>query len=487
MAGLGESCSHVGALLFFIEAAVKIRDSRTVTEQKAYWMLPSACKEIPYAEISNIDFTSPNTLKKKFDETLEHASETTPRTHLKRETTVVHPTEEKIKSFYHALSQCRSKPVILSIVPPYDEKFKPVSLTEKFPPLLTELYDPRNLEMHYAELLNHCKNIELKVTPEQQINVEMETRTQHQSKKWFNFRSGRITASKVHAVVHTNENMPSQSLIRSICYPESSNFKSAATTWGCCNEDTALNEYKNIMQDHHENFQVSKCGLFISVENPFMGASPDALVSCSCCGDGCVEIKCSFSHKDQFIYEAIEQNQTFCLRRQNNNIHLLKTHSYFYQVQTQMYICNRKYCDFFMWTNKDYHIERIVPDKHLLSSIIDKCQYIFRVAILPELVGKFFSRVKSATTENYSNEHNVYCYCKGNEPGELFPCSNKECKIKLFHLVCVQLKYKPKRKWLCPDCRKAKASSEVNEKMSLENAILECIDLPIQIIVLPDS
>ena len=49
MAGLGESCSHVGALLFFIEAALKTRDSRTVTEQKAYWMLPSACKEIPYA------------------------------------------------------------------------------------------------------------------------------------------------------------------------------------------------------------------------------------------------------------------------------------------------------------------------------------------------------------------------------------------------------------------------------------------------------
>ena len=149
-------------------------------------------------------------------------------------------------------------------------------------------------------------------------------------------------------------------------------------------------------------------------------------------------------------------------------------------------ICNRKYCDFFMWTNIDYHIERIVPDKDLLSSIIDKCQYIFRVAILPELVGKFFSRVESATTENYSNEHNVYCYCKGNEPGELFPCSNKECKIKLFHLVCVQLKYKPKRKWLCPDCRKAKASSEVNEKMSLEKNLFSLSPIKNHI-VFPDS
>ena len=33
MAGLGETCSHVGALLFAVEAAVKIRESRTVTQE----------------------------------------------------------------------------------------------------------------------------------------------------------------------------------------------------------------------------------------------------------------------------------------------------------------------------------------------------------------------------------------------------------------------------------------------------------------------
>ena len=67
MAGLGESCSHVGALLFYVEAVVKIRDNETVTQDKAYCMLPAACKEVPYQEIANIDFTSPGTLRKKFD------------------------------------------------------------------------------------------------------------------------------------------------------------------------------------------------------------------------------------------------------------------------------------------------------------------------------------------------------------------------------------------------------------------------------------
>ena len=36
MAGLGEACTHVAALLFAIEATVKVRDSKMVTEEKAY-------------------------------------------------------------------------------------------------------------------------------------------------------------------------------------------------------------------------------------------------------------------------------------------------------------------------------------------------------------------------------------------------------------------------------------------------------------------
>ena len=39
-ASIREVCSHVGALLFAIEASVKIRNTKTVTEEKAYWMHP---------------------------------------------------------------------------------------------------------------------------------------------------------------------------------------------------------------------------------------------------------------------------------------------------------------------------------------------------------------------------------------------------------------------------------------------------------------
>ena len=32
----------------------------------------------------------------------------------------------------------------------------------------------------------------------------------------------------------------------------------------------------------------------ICVEHPFLGASPDALIEYNCCGQGVVEVKCSF-------------------------------------------------------------------------------------------------------------------------------------------------------------------------------------------------
>ena len=59
MAGLGESCSHVGAMLFYVEAAVRLRESKTVTEEKANWMLPAAHKDIEYKDVVDIDFTAP--------------------------------------------------------------------------------------------------------------------------------------------------------------------------------------------------------------------------------------------------------------------------------------------------------------------------------------------------------------------------------------------------------------------------------------------
>ena len=45
------------------------------------------------------------------------------------------------------------------------------------------------------------------------------------------------------------------------------------------------------MESVHENFQIFDSGLWINKDFPFLGASPDGIVSCDCCGIGLCEIK----------------------------------------------------------------------------------------------------------------------------------------------------------------------------------------------------
>ena len=85
--------------------------------------------------------------------------------------------------------------------------------------------------------------------------------------------------------------MPSLSLIMSICHPEMSCFKTVATTYGCEHEKEGRDKYMKRSLPCHQKFKISNGGFFISSNYPFIGASPDGLVHCLCCGEGVCEIK----------------------------------------------------------------------------------------------------------------------------------------------------------------------------------------------------
>ena len=45
------------------------------------------------------------------------------------------------------------------------------------------------------------------------------------------------------------------------------------------------------MEELNENFSANECGFFISLP-----------VSCNCCGNGCLEIKCPFDSREKFVF-----------------------------------------------------------------------------------------------------------------------------------------------------------------------------------------
>ena len=177
---------------------------------------------------------------------------------------------------------------------------------------LTNLRDESAFSLNFAELLTLYQEIEktINVTEHQAKQVEKVTQSQADSKIWFHFRAGRITASKMKAACHTNPAQPSQSLVKSICYPDAHSF-SAATNWGCSHEKQALECFQSKVAMLHDDVKILSCGLFISLEFPFIGASPDAIMSCACCGSRVVEVKCPFCKRKENFLDASEDKKIF--------------------------------------------------------------------------------------------------------------------------------------------------------------------------------
>ena len=57
MAGLGEVCSHVAAILFYLESASRV--TAICTQTDCAWNQPCLVENIPYAPIMDIPFTKP--------------------------------------------------------------------------------------------------------------------------------------------------------------------------------------------------------------------------------------------------------------------------------------------------------------------------------------------------------------------------------------------------------------------------------------------
>lgn len=200
--------------------------------------------------------------------------------------------------------------------------------------------------------------------------IERNTKQQSGTPLWFAFRAGRVTASTAHAACHTPLLCPSLSFVKRMCYPDEHSFSCPATEWGRAKEKVAREAYIAEASKRHVDFQCKKSGLHISSAHPFLAASPDGLVSCVCCSDGIVELKCPF--KAQSVEEA-SQRKNSC-------------HAYFCQVQVQLFACQRNYCDFVLWTPSDFHLERISIDSSFCSETVEKCEKFFESVLLPELL-----------------------------------------------------------------------------------------------------
>ena len=499
MAGLGEACSHITAVLFAAEANTLTKRQLTSTSLPCSW-LPPTFRNVKFDEICNIDFTTPQHKWKSSDNGEQSVS------CKKSKLEIPMPTEEDLRNHHFKLSTMKGKPILLSFVSEFNVSYVPKYISGELPVLLTHLYDKTTLSLSFPDLLNKCDELYYSISHSvQQVSkVEEDTRQQANSKVWFEQRAGRVTASKLHSVLHTKLSNPSVSLIKSICYPQKVKFSSEACAYGCRHENEARSSYCTAMKEKHSNFTVKASGLLLDPASPFLGASPDGIVECNCCGSGVLEIKCPYSCKEISFEVRVDEQSFFLEEDDNGNLHLKEeSHPYYYQVQLQMKLYGACYYDFVVWKKDEIFIQRISYNVTFISEALDKIVPFIKYCILPELVGKWFTRptqvsvdssdsqpdvvndslsgpsdVTVQTTEVHDNDSEtvsntpistvgpdkdigseddtLWCYCQRNVQEELVGCDNPTCKIQWFHLSCLQLTVSqlPKGKWYCPDCHK---------------------------------
>ena len=68
MAGLRETCSHISAILYWLETAARIHNETTCTSKSNSWLppsLPAACQEVPYVTMEELEQVAPDSQRKK--------------------------------------------------------------------------------------------------------------------------------------------------------------------------------------------------------------------------------------------------------------------------------------------------------------------------------------------------------------------------------------------------------------------------------------
>ena len=163
--------------------------------------------------------------------------------------------------------------------------------------------------------------------------------------------------------------------------------------WGVQQEAIALRAYVDYQhQNGHPGLTACSIGFHTSRAYPFLGATPDGGVYDPSSGElyGFVEIKCPYSHRDE-TPEAACESSNFCCSLENTGgvptVRLRTSHNYYCQVQGQMGVGSRPWCDFVVYTKKGLSVERIsFISEFWNDQLLPKLIEFYTKCFVPEVV-----------------------------------------------------------------------------------------------------
>ena len=200
--------------------------------------------------------------------------------------------------------------------------------------------------------LNHIREVKM----EDISTIEMLTRGQADNQHWHSFRKHVITGSKGHDVKTCMATLRKGDSKRDSLKNKCSKIAGAtdmvdqlpSRKYGRAMEPVAIESFKEEFGKRHKNVKITSCGLFLCEDMPFVGGSPDSIVSCDCCDMACIEVKCPFSIRHTTPYDP--KVKLPYLKQVDDSLLINEAHRYYTQCQIQMAATKTKSCHFFEWT-----------------------------------------------------------------------------------------------------------------------------------------
>ncbi|CAG2190881.1 unnamed protein product [Mytilus edulis] len=377
VAGKGEACSHIAALLFALEDFISngFKDlpvAKTVTDKLCSWNKPAKkesgaaidtqhqdCKEYGKTPEQKVTFEKLN-----FDP--RHATDRTRN-------------ETSVKKLFKTLMEVNPNCGFVKYNSPIEchqaNCDKQLVLKSVYPLSIQEIKER-------GEAFTKT----LTLTKEEAEIIEQKSKEQSKSADWHAARVYRLTASNFHRIAFRRDSTEATKLLSSLLYNKCK--PTYAMQFGLEQEDTSAQRFVQDMTNRNTStsfsIQLEKKGFIIDIDHPYLGASVDRIATIND-QKYIVELKNPPSTWKLSIEDAA--GKLSCLKIDENNVVTLnRRNAYFTQVQGQMAVLNIHNCYFVLCTKSDIHVEYVKFDKHFWKSVMSKLKTFYNNIFLSEIV-----------------------------------------------------------------------------------------------------
>ncbi|XP_071144096.1 uncharacterized protein [Mytilus edulis] len=328
MAGQGLSCSHVGAVIWKVERAVRNNmTGASCTDENAMWNRGTK-RNIEPRPLSNIVFKKP----KQGENLLEDLNVNAPGV---RDTPM-----------YYSSQELRTAVEPSPLLPLF--KIKGTTINKSF---VSKPAAKENIPKDHGEhdSLSSCQRCAsfyskyLAVDLARTVKLQTDTINQSKSVLWKDTRKIRITASSA-SKVPIKETTDCTNFIREHLHPK---FIGNKFTKHGQEGETAAKGY--LLTNGH---RVIEKGTYVSSERNWLSASPDGILN----DDTLLEIKCTVPSAKWTTLNELFTGQKYDVQMNNNGILVLKVkgnRGFFLQIQLTMFCTELRKCKLLIWLNPD--------------------------------------------------------------------------------------------------------------------------------------